>query len=53
MPWKLEDDEGVFHKVKIKDTLYAPKLDRCLLSPQHVAQELEKELGTMCATQQG
>ena len=40
--WKLDDDDGVVHNINIKDTLYVPKLDRCLLSPQHVAQELEK-----------
>ena len=43
---KLEDEEGVVYKVKIKDIMYAPKLDRCLLSPHHVAQKLEKEPGT-------
>ena len=36
--WKLEDDDGVVHNIKIKDMLYVSKLDRCLLSPRHVAQ---------------
>ena len=29
--WKLEDYDGVLDKINIKDTLYVPKLDRCLL----------------------
>ena len=51
--WKLDDDDVMVHKIKIKDTLYIPKLDCCLLSPQHVTQELEKELGIIYATQCG
>ena len=37
---KLEDDDVVVHKINIKDTLCVTKLDHCLLSPQHVYQEL-------------
>ena len=51
--FKLKNDDGVVHKVKIKDTLYVPKIYRCLLSPQHAAQDLEKESGTTCETQCG
>ena len=50
---KLEDDDGVVHKIKIKEKLYVPKLDHYLLSLHHVVQELEKEPGTTCATQHG
>ena len=48
--WNLKDSNVVVHKLKIKDTLYVPKLDRCMLSSQHVAQELEKEPLTTCAS---
>ena len=41
--WKLEEDNGVVYKIKIKKKLYVPKLDYYLLSPQHIAQELETE----------
>ena len=51
--WKLEDDDGVVHKIRIKNTLYVPNLDHCLLSPQHVAQALEKDPETTHATQCG
>ena len=51
--WKLDDDDGLIHKVKSRDTLCVSNLDRCLLSPQHADQELEKEPGTMNATKHG
>ncbi|KAL3827268.1 hypothetical protein ACHAXA_004743 [Cyclostephanos tholiformis] len=37
--FKIEDDDGRTHEVKIKNSLYLPELRRCLLSPQHWAQE--------------
>ena len=49
--WKLEDYDVVVHKVKIRETLYVPKLDSFLLSPQCAAQEFEKEQGTIHVTQ--
>ena len=51
--WKLEDDEGVVHKVQIKYNFCVTKLYHCLLSPQNSAQELEKEPGTIYVTQYG
>ena len=53
MTWKLEDDDGVVHKVKIRYTLYVTKLDCCLLSLQHIDQGLEKESGTIYTNQHG
>ena len=37
--FKIEDNDGRTHKIKISNTLYLPDLKRCLLSPQHWAQE--------------
>jgi hypothetical protein len=36
---KVDDDDGKTHKIKIPNSLYLPELKRCLLSPQHWAQE--------------
>ena len=35
----IQDDKGKSHKVMIPNSLYLPELKRCLLSPQHWAQE--------------
>ena len=43
----------MFHKIKVKDYLYVPKLDRCTLSLHDVAQELKKEPRAIHATQCG
>ena len=32
--WKLEDDNGIVHTIKIKKALYVPESPPCLLSPQ-------------------
>ncbi len=45
--FKIEDDNGQTHKIKIPNSLYLPGLKRCLLSPQHWAQEAGDE-GTWC-----
>jgi hypothetical protein len=37
--FKIKDDNGMTHKVKIPNSLYVPELKRCLLSPQHWVQE--------------
>jgi hypothetical protein len=37
--FKIEDNNGKTHKIKVPNTLYLPDLRRCLLSPQHWAQE--------------
>ena len=49
--WKLDDYGVAVHKVKIRETLYVPKLDSLLLASQHAAQEFEKEPGTIHVTQ--
>ena len=51
MLWKLEDDDGVVHKLKITNALCVPKIEHCLLSPQHVAQALQKKRDSMHASQ--
>jgi hypothetical protein len=40
---KIEDDNGRTHEIKIPNSLYLPGLERCLLSPQHWAQEAGDE----------
>jgi hypothetical protein len=37
--FKIKDNNGVMHKIKIPNSLYVPELKRCLLSPQHWVQE--------------
>jgi hypothetical protein len=37
--FSITDDDGKSHAIKIPNSLYVPKLRRCLLSPQHWAQE--------------
>jgi hypothetical protein len=38
--FKIKDDNGMTHKIRILNSLYVPELRRCLLSPQHWMQEL-------------
>jgi hypothetical protein len=37
--FNIKDDEGTQHTIHIKNSLYVPDMMRCLLSPQHWAQE--------------
>jgi hypothetical protein len=37
--FKVDDDNGTTHEIKIQNSLYLPDLKRCLLSPQHWVQE--------------
>jgi hypothetical protein len=37
--FKIENDNGKMHEIKISSSLYIPDLKRCLLSPQHWVQE--------------
>jgi hypothetical protein len=37
--FEIKDDDGMLHKIKIPNSLYASELKRCLLSPQHWVQE--------------
>jgi hypothetical protein len=52
--WKLEDDDGVIHEIKIKNALYIPEMQTCLLCPQHWSQNsndhFPKWNGTWCAS---
>jgi hypothetical protein len=52
--WKLEDDDGVVHKIKIKNALYVPEMQMCLLCAQHSSQNLNDHFpkwnGTWCAS---
>ena len=32
--WKIEDDDGVVHTIKLKDSLYVPNFTNCLLCTQ-------------------
>jgi hypothetical protein len=41
--FKIEDYNGQMHEIKIPNSLYLPGLKRCLLSPQHWAQEAGDE----------
>jgi hypothetical protein len=35
----IKDDEGTQHTIRIKNSLYIPGMRRCLMLPQHWAQE--------------
>jgi hypothetical protein len=37
--FNINDGEGKQHTIRIKNSLYVPKMRWCLLSPQHWAQE--------------
>jgi hypothetical protein len=37
--FRIKDNNGMTHEIKIPNSLYAPELRRCLLSPQHWVQE--------------
>ncbi len=37
--FKIKDDNGMTHEIKIPNSLYVSELKRCLLSPQHWVQE--------------
>ncbi len=39
----IKDNEGTHHTIRIKNSLYVPDMRRCLLSPQHWAQEAGDE----------
>ncbi len=41
--FNIKDDEGKQHTICIKNSLYVPKMRRCLLLPQHWAQEAGDE----------
>ena len=37
--FSISDDDGKVHRIPIPNSLYLPKLQGCLLSPQHWAHE--------------
>jgi hypothetical protein len=41
--FNITDDNGKIHAIKIPNSLYVPNLKRCLLLPQHWAQEVGDE----------
>jgi hypothetical protein len=41
--FNITNDDGKMHAIKIPNSLYVPNLKRCLLSPQHWAQEAGDE----------
>jgi hypothetical protein len=38
--WKIEDDGRVIHEIKIKNALYIPEMQMCLICPAHWSQNL-------------
>jgi hypothetical protein len=40
--FKIKDNNGMTHKIKIPNSLYVPELKRCLLSPQHWVHPMPK-----------
>jgi len=41
--FNIKDDEGIQHTIRIKNSLYVPDMKKCLLLPQHWAQEAGEE----------
>ena len=37
--WKIQDDQNRMHTIRILGTLYVPKMECCILSPQHWIKE--------------
>ena len=52
--WTIDDDDGMPHTFTLPGSIYAPKVGKRLLSPQHMAQVLKdnkpKARGTWCGT---
>jgi len=52
--WRIYDDQGQSHKIKMKNCLYTPSLPSCLASPQHGADQADDNYPsldeTWCAT---
>jgi hypothetical protein len=38
LSWRIEDDDGIVHTIKLKDSLYVPSFTNCLLCTQHWSQ---------------
>ena len=41
--WKIEDDEGKYHDIIIKDALYIPGPSSCLLCPQQWSKQAKDD----------
>ena len=44
--FRLEDDEGQVHTIRVPNSLYVPSLKRVLLAPHHWAQEAQDNAPT-------
>ncbi len=38
LKWKIEDDDGAVHTIRLKDSLFVPAFKTCLLCTQHWSQ---------------
>jgi hypothetical protein len=52
--WRIQDDNGITHRFDLSGTYYVPELPLRLLSPQHLAREIQQKDsnvdGTVCNT---
>jgi hypothetical protein len=48
--WKIADDNGKMHKIKLPNTYYSEQAESRLLSPQHWVQSANNGKGTQCIT---
>jgi len=48
--WRVKDDNGKVHNIKLPNTYYTPSVETRLLSPQHWAQVRGKKRDTYCVT---
>jgi len=48
--WKIADDDGKIHRIKLPNTYYSEQAESRLLSPQHWAQTANNGRGTRCLT---
>jgi hypothetical protein len=50
--WKIEDDNGIVHTIKLKNALYVPAFKTCLLCTQHWSQSMNNHFPTQNGTWQ-
>ena len=54
LKWTIDDDDGKYHDIIIKEALYIPGLSSCLLCPQQWSKQVKdnfpRKRGTWCAT---
>ncbi len=51
--FKIKDENGMTHEIKVPNSLYIPELKRCLLSPQHWVQEAKDNYPRSKGTRMG